>query len=217
MELTGKTHEMNCMGRALRFCNQKSRDWTHLYEYEHNGSTLSSAGCGIFALAHAVEWMHGIRLDPDRVAEISVAVGGRGDDGTDRPAMLHGMMANGFAASCGFRYEEPEGEDLWIDLSEFGYGHSMLDIAMWYFLTRLNPEELVQHLFHMGLAETARVWDLFVEEYADARSPEEKLAFEQQVRPYAALHMIYLGVNVGFKPGLMDRIREILKACKMIP
>ncbi len=111
----------------------------------------------------------------------------------------------------------PEGEDLWIDLSEFGYGHPMLDIAMWYFLTRLNPEELVQHLFHMGLAETARVWDLFVEEYADARSPEEKLAFEQQVRPYAALHMIYLGVNVGFKPGLMDRIREILKACKMIP
>ena len=106
MEMTGKTKEMTCLGRALRFCNQKSRDWTHPYEYEHNGSTLSNAGCGVFALVHAVEWMHGIRLDPDQVAEISVAVGGRGDDGTDRPAMLHGMMACGFAAECGFRYDD---------------------------------------------------------------------------------------------------------------
>ena len=106
MDLTGKTKEMTCLGRALRFCNQKSRDWTHPYEYDHNGSTLTDAGCGVFALAHAVEWMHGIRLDPDRVAEISVAVGGRGDDGTDRPAMLHGMMGCGFAAACGFRYED---------------------------------------------------------------------------------------------------------------
>ena len=105
MELTGKTKEMNCLGHALRFCNQKSRDWTHLYEYDHNGSTLTDAGCGVFSLVHAVEWMHGIRLDPDRVAEISVAVGGRGDDGTDRPAMLAGMMRSGFAARCGFRYD----------------------------------------------------------------------------------------------------------------
>ena len=117
MMLTGKTREMNCLGRTMRFCNQKSLDWTHPYEYEHNGATLSSAGCGIFALVHAVEWMHGLRLDPDRVAEVSVAVGGRGDDGTDRPAMLHGMMETGFAARCGFRYEDDgllnDAERLW--------------------------------------------------------------------------------------------------------
>lgn len=117
MELTGKTQEMNYEGRSLRLCNQKSREWTHPYEYEHNGSDLCDAGCGIFSLVHAVEWMHGIRLDPDRVAEISVVVGGRGDDGTDRPAMLHGMMACGFAAECGFRYEEDgllnDHEQLW--------------------------------------------------------------------------------------------------------
>ena len=39
MNATGKTREMTCAGRALRFCNQKSRDWTRLYEYDHNGST----------------------------------------------------------------------------------------------------------------------------------------------------------------------------------
>ena len=105
MKYTEKTCLLNCLGRTLRFCNQKSRDWTHPYEYEHNGSNLSNAGCGIFALTHAVEWMHGTRLNPDEVAEVSVSVGGRGDDGTDRPVMLDGMMKNGFAAKCGFRYE----------------------------------------------------------------------------------------------------------------
>ena len=105
MNITGMTKEMNCFGRTLRFCNQKSRDWTHLYEYEGNGSDLHDAGCGVFALVHAIEWMHGIRLDPNEVAEVSVAVGGRGDDGTDRPAMLQGMMDCGFAKKNGFRYD----------------------------------------------------------------------------------------------------------------
>lgn len=105
MNITGMTKEMNCFGRTLRFCNQKSRDWTHLYEYEGNGSDLHDAGCGVFALVHAVEWMHGIRLDPNEVAEVSVTVGGRGDDGTDRPAMLQGMMDCGFAKKNGFCYD----------------------------------------------------------------------------------------------------------------
>lgn len=105
MNITGMTKEMNCFGRTLRFCNQKSREWTHLYEYEGNGSDLHDAGCGVFALVHAIEWMHGIRLDPNEVAEVSVTVGGRGDDGTDRPAMLQGMMDCGFAKKNGFRYD----------------------------------------------------------------------------------------------------------------
>lgn len=105
MEITGKTCEMRCMGRSLRFCNQKSLDWTHIYEYAGNGSDMHDAGCGVFALVHAVEWMHGIRLDPEATADISVTVGGRGDDGTDRPAMLSGMMEKGYAAQWGFRYD----------------------------------------------------------------------------------------------------------------
>lgn len=117
MKPTGKTKEITCGARTLRFCNQRSRDWTHLYEYERNGSTLSNAGCGVFALVHAIEWMHGIRLEPEAVADYSVACGGRGDDGTDRPVMLHGMMTGGFAGQYGFRYEEDgllnDHEQLW--------------------------------------------------------------------------------------------------------
>jgi uncharacterized protein (TIGR02172 family) len=101
-------------------------------------------------------------------------------------------------------------EDLWIDLGDFGYGEPKLDIAMWYFLSRLNTEENVRQLFHLGLADLARIWDIFVEEYADARSSEEKQAFEQAVIPYAALHMIYIGVEYGFQPGLLDAARSLI-------
>ena len=62
MTVTGMTEVFSVGGRKILFCNQKSADWTHPYEYEHNGSDLSDAGCGVFALVHAVEWMHGIKL-----------------------------------------------------------------------------------------------------------------------------------------------------------
>ena len=121
MNITGMTREFDVAGRKLLFFNQKSPDWTHIYEYQGDGENLHDAGCGVFALCHAVEWMHGIRLDPNRVAEISVAVGGRGDDGTDRPKMLQGMMDTGFARECGFRYE---GDGLLND-NERLFGHVM--------------------------------------------------------------------------------------------
>ena len=106
----------------------------------------------------------------------------------------------------------PAGEDLWIDLGDFGYGHPLLDVAMWFFLSKLNTEERAQQLFHLGLPELSRAWDFFAEEYAGAASPEEKAAFERKVLPYAALHMLYLGVTYGFQPGMVDFAKSVLCA-----
>ena len=101
-------------------------------------------------------------------------------------------------------------EDLWIDLGDFGYGYPLLDLGMLYFLTRLTTEERAMQLFHLDCASLARFWDVFAEEYAGARTPEQKQAFEQAVVPYAALHMIYLGTNFGFVPGMAEL------ACRLI-
>ena len=101
-------------------------------------------------------------------------------------------------------------EDLWIDLGDFGYGYPLLDLGMLYFLTRLTTEERAMQLFHLDCASLARFWDAFAEEYAGARTPEQKQAFEQEVVPYAALHMIYLGTNFGFVPGMAEL------ACRLI-
>lgn len=104
----------------------------------------------------------------------------------------------------------PEGEDLWIDLGDFGYGHPLLDVAMWYFLTVLVTEERARQLFHLGLPELRQAWDYFAEEYAGAVSPDQKAAFERLVRPFAALHMIYLGTTYGFDPGMAAAARSLL-------
>ena len=68
--------------------------------------TLHDAGCGIFSVCHLIDWITGEKNDVDELAQFSMDNGGRGDDGTDRPALLHALMAHGKTAEIGFRYEE---------------------------------------------------------------------------------------------------------------
>ena len=84
-EPTGKTRLIRYGDREILFHNQKSADWTHPYGYGEEKSDLCGAGCGIFAIAHAVEWMTGRRIDVEALADFSLQNGGRDDTGTDRP------------------------------------------------------------------------------------------------------------------------------------
>ncbi len=107
LQKTGTEMEIVYEGRTLRFLNQRNKGWTYPYDYITSpNETLSSSGCGLFSLCHAVEWMHGIRLDPERLSDFARQKGGRGDDGTDRPEFLHALMIHGEAERMGFRYEE---------------------------------------------------------------------------------------------------------------
>ena len=107
MLYTGKSRPITVLGRELTFYNQRCRDWTHPYEWKQgDGDNLSNAGCGIFSLCHAGQWLTGRVFDPEAWADFSCLHGGRGDDGTDRPGLLHGLMAAGRAEELGFRYEE---------------------------------------------------------------------------------------------------------------
>ena len=95
LEPTGKTRLIRYGDREILFHNQKSADWTHPYGYGEEKSDLCGAGCGIFAIAHAVEWMTGRRIDVEALADFSVQNGGRDDTGTDRPALLSAMQRAG--------------------------------------------------------------------------------------------------------------------------
>lgn len=105
MEITGISKPITVLGRKMTFFNQRCKGWTHPYAYQ-NAETLSSAGCGIFSLCHCVQWLTGDVQSPEKWADFSCGNGGRGDDGTDRPALLHALMATGEAARLGLRYEE---------------------------------------------------------------------------------------------------------------
>ncbi|MBQ8082288.1 MAG: hypothetical protein IJ240_10390 [Clostridia bacterium] len=106
METTGKSIQVHYLGKCLRLYNQRCRDWSHDYGYLGSQATLSNAGCGIFSIANAVSWMSGMDIDVDVLAQFSIENGGRGDDGTDRPALLHAMSQFGLATAYGFSYHE---------------------------------------------------------------------------------------------------------------
>lgn len=100
-----KTASICVLDRTLTYFNQGCPHWKHPYAWQGQG-TLTDSGCGIFSLCHCMEWLTGEAQQPERWADFSVACGGRGDDGTDRPTLLHGMMASGEATKHGFRYDE---------------------------------------------------------------------------------------------------------------
>lgn len=104
MNVTGKYIYVTYDGIPYRLCNQRCREWAHPYEYQHNGSTLTNAGCGIFAVANAACYLGGEQVIPEKLADFSCQYGGRGDDGTDRPNLLAAMQEHGWAEKCGFAY-----------------------------------------------------------------------------------------------------------------
>ena len=106
MNVTGKTISVSYHGTNYTLCNQRCREWDHPYDcVTPQQATLSSAGCGVFSVCHCGQWLTGKYFEPNDIADFSMQNGGRGDDGTDRPALLGAMMKKGLARSFGFRYE----------------------------------------------------------------------------------------------------------------
>ena len=104
--VTGKALQVLYNGREFTLYNQRSLQWTYPYAHvTHPDGTLKNSGCGIFSLCEAVEVLSGQRLRPEEVADFSCKVGGRCDDGTDRPALLKGLVEHGLATEYGFRYD----------------------------------------------------------------------------------------------------------------
>lgn len=113
--LTGKKFFVTYQNRDLTLFNQSNRKWTHDYGYiDRSASTLSNAGCGIFSVCHCGQWLTGKEFDPEALADFSMDNGGRGDDGTDRPALLGAMQEKGLAKEFGFTYQ---GDGLRNDLN----------------------------------------------------------------------------------------------------
>lgn len=104
MTPTGKYLFADYQGRTLRLYNQRCREWTQNYGYQGSDATLSNAGCGIFSIGNAVGFLNSLQVDADALAVFSMENGGRGDDGTDRPALLAAMQEKGLAKRFGFSY-----------------------------------------------------------------------------------------------------------------
>ncbi len=103
MNTTGKQISGTYHGTRYILYNQRCREWTHPYAWEGSG-TLTDSGCGIFSIANAACFLGGEKVIPEELADFSCSNGGRGDDGTDRPALLTAMEKAGLARKHGFSY-----------------------------------------------------------------------------------------------------------------
>ena len=148
MKITGKQFECDIGKRHMRIHNQHSPEWIHPYPHETEpDATLNSAGCGIFALCHAIEFLSGLRLRPESLADFSVAHGGRGDDGTDRPALLRALSETGEARNLGFRFVGGENlndlKKLWSHLSG-GEGAALCNVRPGHIVCLLGAREIME-------------------------------------------------------------------------
>lgn len=124
MELSPREGRCGYNGLNVRFFNQSSAEWTHPYVYDDPESNLRSSGCGIFSMAVVIQKLCGEEINVGELADFSCACGGRGDDGTDRPALLAGMVAAGLDEKYGYIYNGDglvnDHEQLWDVLSKGG-------------------------------------------------------------------------------------------------
>lgn len=143
MSITDVSKEILVNGRKITFFNQRNKSWTHPYAY-HNTENLSSAGCGIFSLCHCAQWLTGQVQTPEKWADFSCANGGRGDDGTDRPALLHALMTTGMNSLLGFRYEDDglcNDVDILYDFLLNGDGVSMCNLRVGHIVALVAARE----------------------------------------------------------------------------
>ena len=121
------------------------------------------------------------------------------------------------------------GENYWIDMGDFGYGHYLFDIAILYMFTQiLCKKKGLQQIFHMTEQQLRDYWVEFTAAYfGRAIQPDER--FGKKIRLYLALaltikyHMIpapgpikYIILNVMLKNTLkgisLDNVADIMAA-----
>ena len=99
-------------------------------------------------------------------------------------------------------------EYFWIDLSDFRYGNPLFDLGMFFMACNCNPDDLTQRLYHVDNQTMRKVWEIFVREYFGPEASLEEVA--SQIKPFAALYMVYYGGRDKLYPAMRAFIEENL-------
>ena len=103
-----------------------------------------------------------------------------------------------------------KGEKLFIDLSDFSYGHPYFDIGTLYFTCHCKDEKLTERLYHCSNQQLLDFWKYFVKYYFKVEQKENIDKIEQTIKPYAALKIIDFLSKGGGDPWMFDCLKEWL-------
>lgn len=104
----------------------------------------------------------------------------------------------------------PDGDYLFIDMGDFGYGNPLLDLGMTYFVMRCPPAKMMDNVLHNTPETMAKFWNLFVKYYAGVETPEQVAAFTENVLPFVGLRAMFLMTKARKDPLLVRVAREFL-------
>ncbi|MBO4614170.1 MAG: TIGR02172 family protein [Bacteroidales bacterium] len=96
--------------------------------------------------------------------------------------------------------------NFWIDLADFGYGNPLFDLGMTYWISKCNMDETTMRLYHINNEKMQEIWEIFLREYYGTDNPEKLAEYEKQIRPFAALKMIYFGVVNGHEQFIRENL-----------
>lgn len=115
---------------------------------------------------------------------------------------IHGDMHIGNALMA-------NGQEYWIDLSDFAYGNPLWDMGMFYFVCFGCPDEgMAQRLYHVSLAQLAAIWEAFVSEYFGPDADHAEI--HRLVAPYAAIYIAHFSTRGPMYPGMLEFVHEKL-------
>lgn len=101
-------------------------------------------------------------------------------------------------------------ENLFIDMSDFGWGSPWFDIGMLYIITMLSEEELTKKYYHVDCKAMAEFWKIFLREYFGATTPEQVAEIEEKASAFAALKMVYFTTLGTYHPQTRQFIDKYL-------
>lgn len=103
-----------------------------------------------------------------------------------------------------------EGNCWWIDLGDFSYGDPRFDLGRFYAITNLVHETISEHVFHLKKDKLKEIWRIFIREYMGTNDEDKVLEYENSIKPFAALTLIYFS---NLDRSISDELKTFVLSC----
>lgn len=85
-----------------------------------------------------------------------------------------------------------DGDALYIDLGDIGYGNPLLDLGMTYFTSHGKSPKVSDFLYHNTPDTMEKFWNSFAKYYFNADTEEKLAEIDTMIKPFAALRILWI-------------------------
>lgn len=102
-------------------------------------------------------------------------------------------------------------EVIFIDNSDFSWGHHYFDISILYVMAHIISPDRCLQLYHITQEKMVEGWELFVKYYFGVSTREEIRNIENEIKPYAGVRIIQFANRSKWKDGaIANNIKKLI-------